>query len=164
MGDYSFTVSRDSTIPEGRARTLKRMAKILAHFPNGVSDRANCFFHGLTKGWVLSHVIGLADADEVDEMLPPRPQGGVIEAIPYGPDDVIHPEVDALEEEGIPEGWWFEVSHAGTEMPERAVLAWLGCLRGELEGHGISQAEYDKLRALLPPVRDDLTPLVAASQ
>jgi hypothetical protein len=48
--DYEIVVRKDSTIPEGRARTLKRMAKILAHFPNDVSDRANCFFYGLTKG------------------------------------------------------------------------------------------------------------------
>jgi hypothetical protein len=27
-----------------------------------------------------------------------------------------------------------------SEMPERSVLAWLGYLRGELEGHGISVA------------------------
>jgi hypothetical protein len=175
MCDYSFTVTRDSTIPEGRARTLKRMAKILAHFPNGVPDQANCFFHGLTKGWVLSHVIGLADAEEVDELLPPRPDGGVIEAIPYGPEDVDDPEFASLTEDDIPEGVWFDFWMGiksslyyfrceGAEMPERSVLAWLGFLLGELEGHGISQAEYDKLRALLPPVRDDLTPLVAASQ
>jgi hypothetical protein len=49
-------------------------------------------------------------------------------------------------------------------MPERSVLAWLGFLRGELESGGISTAEYHTLRALLPPVTDDFTPLVAASQ
>jgi hypothetical protein len=42
--DYEIVVRRDSTIPEGRARALKRMTAILAHFPNGVPDRANCFF------------------------------------------------------------------------------------------------------------------------
>jgi hypothetical protein len=48
----------------------------------------------------------------------------------------------------------------GATMPERSVLAWLGYLQGELEGKGISAAEYDILRAVLPSV-DDLTPLVA---
>jgi hypothetical protein len=50
--DYEIVVRRDSTVPEGRARTLERMTAILAHFPNGVPDPANCFFYGLTKGWV----------------------------------------------------------------------------------------------------------------
>ena len=171
--EYSFTLYRDSSIPEGRELTLGRMRAILAHFPNGVPDRANCFFYGLIKGWVLSDVIGPADADEIDELLPPRP-AGVIEAIPYRPDDVRAPEVRSLTEEQIPDDWSFQVwigitndiyffRRDGKTTPERSVLAWLGYLRGEFEGNGLSQAEYDKLRAMLPPVDDDLTPLVAAT-
>jgi hypothetical protein len=174
--DYEIVIRRDSTIPEGRARALKRVRAMLAHFPNGVPDRANCFLHGLTKGWAVSDVIGHADADEVEELLRERP-ADVLRVIPYGPEDVDDPEVDALieNEDDIPDGLWFDFwmglkkslyffRQNNSEMPERSVLAWLGFLLGELEGHGISQAEYDKLRALLPPVRDDLTPLVAASQ
>jgi hypothetical protein len=106
-------------------------------------------------------------------LLPPRPQGGVIEAIPYGPKDVDDPEFHALNDDDMPDGVWFQywigikkskyffrANHS--EMPARAAFAWFGFLLGELEGDGISRAEYDKLRALLPPVRDDLTPLVIA--
>jgi hypothetical protein len=175
MRDYSFTVTRDSTIPEGRARTLKRMTAILGQFPNGVPDRVNCFLHGLTLGLVLSHVIGHADADEVDTLLPPRPEGGVIEAIPYGPEDVEDPEFASLTEHDMPDGVWFQYwmgikkslyffRQNRSEMPARVVLAWLGFLLGELEGGGISTTEYDKLRALLPPVRDELIPSGTASQ
>jgi hypothetical protein len=123
----------------------------------------------------LSQVIGLADADEVDEMLPPRPDSEVMEAIPYGPADVNDPEFESLTADEIPDNVWFQywmgikkslyfLWQNHSEMSERSALAWLGFLRGELEGGGISTAEYDKLRALLPPVNDDLTPLVAATQ
>ena len=172
--DYEFTIERNSSIPEGRERTLKRIQAILPHFPNGVPDRANCFFHGMIRGWVLSDVIGLADADEIRELLPPRPVGGVLEAIPFGPDDVRAPTVRTLTEEQIPDEWWFQVwmgitndlyffHRDGKAMLECSVLAWLGYLRGEFEGDRLSQAEFDKLRAMLPPVNDDLTPLVAAT-
>ena len=172
--DYEFTVYRDSTIPAGRERILKRMRAVLSHFTGGIPDRANCFFYGLTNGWLLSQVIGHADADEIDELLPPRPAGEVSEAIPYGR-DVRAPEVEALTEDQILDDLWFEFwmgikndlyffHRDGKQMPERSVLAWLGFLRGELEGRALTQAEYDKLRALLPPVHDDLTPLIAATQ
>lgn len=150
------------------------MTALLAHFPNGVSDRANCFFHGLTKGWVVSEVIGHADADEVKELLRERP-ADVFDAIPYGPENVEDPEFASLTGDEIPDGLWFDFwmgikkslyffRQNHSEMPERSVLAWLGFLLGELEGGAISTAEYEKLRALLPPVRDDMTPLVAASR
>jgi hypothetical protein len=112
-----------------------------------------------------------------------------MEAIPYGPEDVDDPEFASLTEDDIPDGVWFQYwmgikkslyfcRQNHSVMSERSVLgarcsvlgarcsvlAWLGFLLGELEGGGISTAEYDKLRALLPPVTDDLTPLVAASQ
>jgi hypothetical protein len=114
--------------------------------------------------------------DEVKELLHERP-ADVFDAIPYGPEDVDDPEVDALieNEDDIPDGVWFQYwmglkkslyffRQNNSEMPERSVLAWLGFLLGELEGGGISTAEYDKLRALLPPVNDNLTSLVAATQ
>ena len=176
--EYHITISRDSTIPEGRERTLQRMRTILRCFPSGVSDRANCYLYGLIKGWVLGDVIGVADADALDELLPPRPDDGVIAAIPFGRDPNA-PEVEALSEDYVIEqkrsGWWFSVwmgikndlyfFHCyGHKMPERSVLAWLGYLRGALEGTHISQAEYDRLRAMLPSINDDLTPLVAATE
>ena len=125
-------------------------------------------------GWVVGQVIGHAGADELDELLPPQPAGAVIEAIPYGR-GVYAPEVEALtDDQVLPELWfdfWMGIKNDlyffhrdGKEMPERSVLAWLGFLHGELEGEAITQDEYDKLRALLPPVNDDLTPLVAATQ
>ena len=176
--DFEIVLDRDSTIPEGRERALRRMRAILKGYPDKVPDRANCFFYGLTKGWVLGAVIGPADADEIDDLLPPRPSGGVIEAIPFGRSPHA-PEVEALSEDYVIDqmqsGWWFSVwmgikndlyffHRNGQEMPERSVLAWLGYLRGALEGRHISRSEYDRLRAMLPEVDDDLTPLVAATE
>jgi hypothetical protein len=109
--EYEIVIRRDSTIPAGRARALKRMTAILSHFPNGVPDRANCFFHGLTKGWVLSDVIGHADADEVEELLQERPVD-VLRAIPYGPEDVDDPEFDSLTEDDIPTVYGFSTGWA----------------------------------------------------
>ena len=171
---HEIVIRRDSTIPEGRARALKRMNTMLANFPSGVPDAANCFFQGLTLGWVLSHVIGHADADEVEELLHDRPTE-VFDAIPYGPEDVDDPEFSSLTADEIPKGVWFQdwmgikkslyfLRQNDLEMPERSVLAWLGFLLGELEGRVISTAEYDRLRALLPPVNDDLSPLALATQ
>ncbi|GAC1410201.1 MAG: hypothetical protein NVSMB64_19200 [Candidatus Velthaea sp.] len=173
MREYSFVMTRDTTYPAGREKSLRRMRSLLENFPAALPDRALCYFHGLIRGWVISEVIGHLDADEVKELLPERPED-VISAIPYG-GDVVAPEVDALsDDEILPERWfelWMGIKNTlylfrrdGDEMPERSVLAWLGFLRGELEGNAISQAEYDKLCALLPPVNDDLTPLVGATQ
>lgn len=52
----------------------------------------------------------------------------------------------------------------GEEMPEASVLAWLGFLLGELEGNRISEIDYDKLRAMLPFVKDEFTPLIVATR
>ena len=123
-------------------------------------------------GWVLSHAIVVADADEIDELLPPRPKDGVLQAIPYRY-RLRAPEVRQLSDEDVLDDSWFTIwmgikndpyffRRKGNEMPDRSVLAWLGYLRGDLEGNGLKQAEYELLRALLPPVHDELTPLLEA--
>ena len=172
--DYEFIIRKDSSIPEGRKQAFRRLREVLARFSSIVPDRVNCFLHGLNLGWVLSDVIGLGDAEDLrEQVLPPRPDD-VIDAIPYGR-GVHAPEVEALSDDQVLTDVWFVFwmgikndlyffTRDGKAMPERSVLAWLGFLRGELEGKAISQTDYERLRALLPPVDDDLTPLVAATQ
>jgi len=72
--------------------------------------------------------------------------------------------------EGVRRSTWMGIQNdrysfecLGQAIAERLVLAWLGYLRGELEGDALSKAEYDSLKGLLPSVVDELIPFVAAS-
>ena len=124
---------------------------------NVLSDRARCYLTGLTTGLVLSDAIGIKDSDDLKDSFELfHPDGGIREAIPFGRGETA-PEIDALcEEELIDETWhriWigirndlFYFSRRAIRMPERSTLSWLGYLRGELEGNGISIEEYDRLK------------------
>ncbi len=147
---------------------------MFAHFPDGLPDqRAASYLHGWRVGLVVGDYIGLRDSDDIRDILPCIPPW-VMEPIPYGHDDVLHPEVDALKDGTLPPGAWFQdwmglkdeqyyFVRDGKLIPELEVQCWLGYLRGSLETGRIDKDKYDLLRALLPPFNDDFTPLIAAT-
>ncbi len=172
-GFFEVYMTRDSTYPKGRERAFRVLKLMTERFPNGLPDRAQCYLAGLTTGWLLGHLIGIKDLDDLKDAFPlDPPEGGIRDAIPYGRDETA-PEVEALrEDELLDESWhqtWMGIRNdlyhftlRGSAMPERSTLAWLGYLRGELEGEAISNDEYERLKAMLPRVHDEFTPLLAA--
>lgn len=173
-GFFEVFETRESTYPQGRKRAFRILRLWAEQNRNGFPDRLQCFVAGLIKGWILSHAIGIKDADDADETFAiVRPDGGIQEAIPYGHGETA-PEVDALREDELLDETWhriwigirndlFYFNHRRTAMPERSTLSWLGYLRGELEGNGISPEEYERLKAMLPTVDDEFTAFLIAN-
>jgi len=174
LGDGYFEVilNRESTNAIGRARAFRILHDLAVRYLEGFPDRVRCYLAGLIKGWLFSDVIGVKDADDADESFGRiTPHDGIADAVPDGHGEPA-PAVEALAYHQLLEGLWrstwmgiqndryyFECLEQA--IPERLVLAWLGYLRGELEGDALSQAEYDSLTGLLPSVVDELTPFVA---
>ena len=105
-------------------------------------ETQSAYFRGLLS-LLFARIIGHADADDLEAMLPETPARG-IEGIPFGPEDVEVPEIAALDDDEISTDlgfqFWMGIKRDrydyechGQTFPEASIWAWLGYLSGERE-------------------------------